>query len=145
MTMEITSPSFDHGADIPTEFSCDGENISPELGIENLPDGTVTLVLIMDDPDAPGGTWVHWVAFDFPPTDVIEKGNFLLGIGGNNSWDTTGYGGPCPPSGTHRYFFKLFALEGTLELPQGSTKEEVLAAMEGLVLDQTELMGKYTR
>lgn len=144
-TLQITSPSFEKGADIPTLFSCDGDDLSPELNIENLPTNTVTLALIMDDPDAPGGTWVHWVAFDFPPTDVIPEGIPLLGIGGNNSWGTTGYGGPCPPSGTHRYFFKLFAIDSTLELPEGSTIEEVLDAMEGHILDRAELMGRYTR
>ncbi|RLE11685.1 MAG: YbhB/YbcL family Raf kinase inhibitor-like protein [Actinobacteria bacterium] len=143
--MQITSPSFEQGADIPTVFSCDGDDLSPELNIENIPDNTVTLALIMDDPDAPGGTWVHWVAFDFPPTDVIPEGIPLLGIGGNNSWGTTGYGGPCPPSGTHRYFFKLFALDDALELPEGSTIEEVLGAMEGHILARGELMGRYTR
>jgi len=144
-TLQITSPSFEQGADIPTVFSCDGDDLSPELNIENIPDNTVTLALIMDDPDAPGGTWVHWVAFDFPPTDVIPEGIPLLGIGGNNSWGTTGYGGPCPPSGTHRYFFKLFALDDALELPEGSTIEEVLGAMEGHILARGELMGRYTR
>lgn len=144
-TLLITSPSFEQGADIPMVFSCDGNGISPELRVENLPDNTVTLALIMDDPDAPGGTWVHWVAFDFPPTDVIPEGIPLLGIGGKNSWGTTGYGGPCPPSGTHRYFFKLFALDRPLELPEGSTIEEVLDALEGHVLDRAELMGRYTR
>ncbi len=143
--LQITSPSFGQGADIPTEFSCDGDNVSPELNIENLPINTVTLALVMDDPDAPGGTWVHWVAFDVPPTDVIPEGIPLLGIGGNNSWGTTGYGGPCPPSGTHRYFFKLFAIDSTLELPEGSTVEEVLDAIEGHILDRAELMGRYTR
>ncbi len=144
-TLQITSPSFEAGAEIPSEFSCDGDNISPELNIANLPDNTVTLALIMDDPDAPGGTWVHWVAFDFPPTDVIPESIPLLGIGGSNSWDMTGYGGPCPPSGTHRYFFKLFALDGALELSEGSSTEEVLDAMEGHIVDQAELMGTYSR
>ncbi|MFV1971357.1 MAG: YbhB/YbcL family Raf kinase inhibitor-like protein [Acidimicrobiia bacterium] len=143
--MLLTSPSFGQGKGIPKEFSCEGDDISPELNIENLPANTVTLALIMDDPDAPGGTWVHWVAFDFPPTDVIPQGIPLLGIGGSNSWGVMGYGGPCPPTGTHRYFFRLFALDGTLELPEGSTKEEVLKAMEGKILDQTELVGTYTR
>lgn len=143
--MEITSPSFEEGAAIPEVFSCDGDDISPELRITNVPDSAVTLALIMDDPDAPGGTWVHWVAFDFPPTDVIAEGIPLLGIGGNNSWGRTGYGGPCPPGGTHRYFFKLFALDEALELPEGSTVDEVLNAMEGHIVGQAELMGTYTR
>jgi len=146
ITLLLTSPSFDQNGTIPTEFSCDGDDLSPELNIENLPDNTVSLALIMDDPDAPGGTWDHWVAFDFPPTDTIPEDIPLLGIGGSNSWGVTGYGGPCPPPGTtHRYFFKLFALNGTLELAEGSTKEEVLQAMEGQVLDQTELVGTYAR
>jgi len=143
--MELTSPAFEPGDPIPARFNCFGEGISPELAISNVPEGTVTLALIMDDPDAPGGTWVHWVAFDFPPTDVIPEGIPLLGIGGNNSWGVTGYGGPCPPSSTHRYFFKVFALDGTLELPEGSTKEEVLDAMEGRILGEAVLMGRVTK
>lgn len=143
--MELTSPAFEPGDPIPAIFTCFGEGISPELTITNLPEGTVSLALIVDDPDAPGGTWIHWVAFDFPPTDVIPEAIPLLGIGGNNSWGVTGYGAPCPPSSTHRYFFKVYALDGTIELPEGSSKEEVLDAMEGRIIGEAVLMGRVTK
>lgn len=144
-TMNVTSPAFKDGDPIPTKHSCNGVNTSPQLDITNTPSDTAALVLIMDDPDAPGGTWDHWIAYDIGLTKVIAAGDDSVGTGGLNSWQESGYGGPCPPSGTHRYFFKVFALDTTLGLGEGSSKETVVAAMEGHVLSEATLMGTFTR
>ncbi len=141
----ISSPAFTQDEAIPVQFSCDGDNVSPELAWSGIPEGTASLVLIMDDPDAPGGVWDHWILFNIPPDlGGIAQGG-TAGTDGNNSWDRTGYGGPCPPGGTHRYFFKLYALDTTLDLPEGSYKGEIEGAMEGHILGYAELMGTYTR
>lgn len=152
MAIQISSLAFEDGAAIPKIYSCDGDDISPPLSWENVPAGTESLALIVDDPDAPVGTWVHWVAYDIPPEsaglpeDVPTAGD-LPGGGtqGNNSWKRSGYGGPCPPGGTHRYFFKLYALDTVLGLAEGTTKDQLLQAMEGHVLDEGQLMGTYSR
>jgi Raf kinase inhibitor-like YbhB/YbcL family protein len=141
--MELTSPAFDNEAAIPVRYTCDGDNVSPEVNIAAIPQDTATLVLIMDDPDAPVGTWDHWVAYDIAPTGTIPEDVGDLGTGGINSWKQTGYGGPCPPSGTHRYFFKVLALDAPLELAEGADKTEVLAASEGHVLAEAMLMGTF--
>jgi Raf kinase inhibitor-like YbhB/YbcL family protein len=144
--LTITSPAFTEGEPIPVKFSCDGDDVSPELVWDGVPEGTASLALIMDDPDAPVGTWVHWVLFNLPPDNTgLPEGVTGLGVDGLNSWGTTGYGGPCPPGGTHRYFFKLYALDTTLELDAGATKDALEGAMEGHILAQAELMGTYTR
>jgi Raf kinase inhibitor-like YbhB/YbcL family protein len=143
--MELTSPAFEHEAAIPARFTCDGEDVSPELAITGIPAGTVSLALIMDDPDAPSGTWDHWVAFDITPTSTIPENVGPLGTAGSNTSKRTDYGGPCPPGGTHRYFFTLLALDDELGLPEGSTKADVLAAAEGHVLGEAILMGTYSR
>jgi Raf kinase inhibitor-like YbhB/YbcL family protein len=146
MLMALTSPSFNEGEAIPNKFTCDGEDISPELDWFGTPEGTVSLTLIMDDPDAPVGTWVHWVIFNMPmDLSGLREGMTGVGLEGTNSWNRTGYGGPCPPSGTHRYFFTLYALDINLELDPGAVKEDLLAAMEGHILGQAELMGTYSR
>lgn len=143
--MTLTSPSFGEGEAIPLQFSCDGDNIPPELAWGGIPEGVASLVLIMDDPDAPVGTWDHWLLFDMPSDlEGLPQGG-TAGTGGNNSWGQTGYGGPCPPGGTHRYFFKLYALDTILDLPAGSAKAALEAAMDGHILGQVELMGTYTR
>jgi Raf kinase inhibitor-like YbhB/YbcL family protein len=146
MTMALTSPAFNNGEAIPGKFTCDGEDISPELDWFGTPEGTVSLALIMDDPDAPVGTWVHWVLYDLP-MDLSGLRQAMTGVGvdGTNSWNRTGYGGPCPPSGTHRYYFKLYALDTNLDLDPGMKKKDLLAAMEGHILGQAELMGTYSR
>jgi Raf kinase inhibitor-like YbhB/YbcL family protein len=141
--MELTSPAFEHEAAIPTRFTCDGDNVSPELRISAVPEDAAALVLIVDDPDAPVGTWDHWVAYDFAPTGTIRENVGELGTAGLNSWKQTGYGGPCPPSGTHRYFFKVLALDGPLGLAERADKTEVLAASEGHVLAEAVLMGTF--
>lgn len=143
--MQLVSSEFGEGDLIPTRFSCDGEDISPPLTISDIPDDAVALVLIMDDPDAPGGTWDHWVAFDIPPTPVIIQGVGSIGVGGVNSWGRTGYGGPCPPSGTHRYVFRVLALSSELGLAEGATKEEVLEAAAQVTMAEATLMGRYAR
>jgi hypothetical protein len=152
MVFELTSAAFAAGEPIPPQYTCDGEDISPPLEWSEPPAGTQSLALICDDPDAPVGTWVHWVLFNLPagaralpeavPSDAdLSDG----GRHGNNSWRRLGYGGPCPPSATHRYFFKLYALDTALDLAAGASKKELLGAMEGHVLAQAELMGVYSR
>ncbi|MCI0619823.1 YbhB/YbcL family Raf kinase inhibitor-like protein [Candidatus Wolfebacteria bacterium] len=142
----LKSPAFAHNGVIPAKYTCDGEDVSPPLAWENIPEGIRFLVLIMDDPDAPRGTWVHWIVFNIPPdTARIEEGKEPEGVSGNNSWLTLGYGGPCPPEGVHRYFFKLYALDTMLDLSEGATKAEVEAAMTGHILAETTLIGLYER
>lgn len=143
--MSLTSSSFAEGEAIPLQFSCDGDDISPELIWSGIPAGAASLVLIMDDPDAPVGTWDHWLLFNMAPDlEGLPQGG-TAGTDGNNSWNRIGYGGPCPPSGTHRYFFKLYALDTTLDLPAGTAKGALETAMDGHILGQVELMGTYTR
>jgi len=146
MNMSLTSPSFDAGQPIPSKFSCHGEDISPELAWDTPPEGTQSLALIMDDPDAPVGTWVHWVVFNISPTTTrLDEGAVNFSTDGNNSWKRGGYGGPCPPSGTHRYFFKLYALDTQLDLSPGADKSALEKAMDGHILALGELMGTFTK
>ena len=144
--MNLTSPAFQHNGNIPSEFTCDGSDLSPPLSISDVPANAKSLVLICDDPDAPVGTWDHWVVFNIPSSaKEISKGTEPQGTPGKNSWGRTGYGGPCPPSGTHRYFFKLYALDIILNLPAGSTKKQIEAAMQNHILAKAELVGLYKR
>jgi Raf kinase inhibitor-like YbhB/YbcL family protein len=150
--MQILSSVFTEGSMIPAKFTCDGQDISPPLEWKNAPAGTKSFALICDDPDAPVGTWVHWVAYNIPPNmnklgeNVKPEEEFNDGMRqGSNSWLKIGYGGPCPPSGTHRYYFTLFALDTMLELQPGATKKQVLQAMKGHVFVEVQLMGKYKR
>mgnify|MGYP001564115471 CR=1 FL=1 len=144
--MKLTSPAFTHNGSIPSEYTCDGSGLSPPLGISDVPENAKSLVLISDDPDAPVGTWDHWVVFNIPASaKEIPTGTEPQGTPGKNSWGRTGYGGPCPPSGTHRYFFKLYALDTTLNLPAGSAKKQIESAMQGRILTKAELMGTYSR
>lgn len=150
--MEIKSSAFKSGARIPAKYTCDGVDVSPPLAWGKLPAGTKYLALICDDPDAPMGTWVHWVIYDIPAnvTSMPEKLPPLKEVAngtkqGMNDFRAIGYGGPCPPSGEHRYFFKLYALDGPTGLKPGATKEQLLAAMKGHILAEAELMGKYKR
>lgn len=152
MSFKLTSPAFANGAAIPTDYSCDGRDISPALVWTDPPAGTKSFAIIMDDPDAPIGTWVHWVIFNVPAsTRNLKEGmstDLQLSDGsiqGTTSARSTGYHGPCPPSGTHRYFFKLYALDVMLELSSKADKKDVLAAIEGHVLANTELMGTFSR
>lgn len=153
MTLQISSPAFSVGESIPRKFTCDGPDLSPHLSWREPPAKTETFALIMDDPDAPVGTWVHWVLFDLPadskelPEGVAKQEQLSSGARqGRNDFGKIGYGGPCPPSGKpHRYFFKLYALDAKLNLKAGATKADVERAMKGHVLAQAEVMGKYGR
>ena len=144
-SMQVTSTAFEHEGAIPERYTCDGADVSPPLALADVPAEARTLVLIMDDPDAPRGTWDHWVAYDIPPDAEIPEAVGSLGTDGTNSWGRTGYGGPCPPSGTHRYFFSVYALDIELGLPSGAAKTEVLDAMAGHVVAQGTLLGNYGR
>ena len=152
MGFVITSDAFSEGGLIPSKYTCDGQNTSPPLLWYGAPSNTQSFALISDDPDAPVGTWIHWIVFNMPATatglpEAVPPSSKLSdgSLQGRNSWPQTGYGGPCPPSGTHRYFFKLYALDQVLALPAGATKEELLSAMKGHVLAESQLMGKYAR
>jgi Raf kinase inhibitor-like YbhB/YbcL family protein len=147
MSIQLSSLGFNEGDLIPRKYTCDGDDISPNLSWSGTPSGSQGLVMIMDDPDAPAGTWVHWVLYGLP-SDLIEfpEGVQGLGVDGVNSWSRLGYGGPCPPPGTtHRYFFKLYALDMGLNLEPGATKEEIEKAMAGHILAWGQLMGTYER
>ncbi len=152
MEIKIKSPAFVPGGQIPWKYTCDGMDISPPLSWTSGPEGTKTFALICDDPDAPMGTWVHWVLFNLPaditefrenipPDKELENGAKQ----GMNDFRKIGYGGPCPPGGTHRYFFKLYALDTEINLEAGATKAELLKAMEGHILAEGQLIGRYER
>jgi Raf kinase inhibitor-like YbhB/YbcL family protein len=144
--MKITSSAFQEGGNIPSKFSCDGANTSPPLQIEDVPSGAKSLVLIVDDPDAPSGLFTHWTAWNISPqTSTIAEGSLPKGVQGTNDFGKSGYSGPCPPSGTHRYYFKIFALDRELDLPSGAKRGQLDAAMKGHVIAQGELMGRYSR
>jgi len=152
MTLTISSSAFANGGMIPAQYTCDGANISPPLQWSGLPAAAKTLALIVDDPDAPAKTWVHWVVYDLPAnttqlTENIGQGETLASGGkqGTNDFKKIGYGGPCPPSGTHRYFFKLYAADIETPLNPGANRDELLKAIEGHVVAQGELIGKYKR
>jgi Raf kinase inhibitor-like YbhB/YbcL family protein len=141
MTMQLTSSAFQEGQPIPAQYTCDGANTPPPLVVTTVPESAVSLVLIMNDPDAPReGGFTHWVVFDIA-ADAAE----LRGTDGSNDGGAPGYVGPCPPSGSHRYFFTLFALDALLGLPEGASEADVRAAMDGHVIGQAELMGTYQR
>ena len=143
--MKITSSAFQQGGNIPSKFTCDG-GASPPLQITGIPSGTRTLVLIADDPDAPGGLFTHWLIWNIPPqTSSITEGSAPKGVHGTNDFGKSGYGPPCPPSGTHRYYFRVFALDRELALPAGAKRGQLDGAMKGHVVAQGELMGRYSR
>jgi Raf kinase inhibitor-like YbhB/YbcL family protein len=149
--MQLTSTVFKQDSKIPSKYTCDGENINPPLQINDVPAHTKTLVLIMDDPDVPEfirkeRMYDHWVVFNMPPSvHTIAENSVPPGISGKNTGGGLGYRGPCPPDREHRYFFKLYALDTSLDLPEGATKTDVEKAMAGHILAQAELMGRYTR
>lgn len=149
MALTLTSMSFQHNTKIPSTYTCDGANISPPLNWTDVPQGTRSFVLICDDPDAPVETWVHWVLFNIPANvDQLEEALTTLPAGassGMTSFKKLSYGGPCPPSGTHRYFFKLYALDAALSLGSGASKAEIEDAMKKHILGQTQLIGLYQR
>ncbi len=144
MNMKITSPEFKHNEYIPKKFTCQGQDINPTLQIADYPKEAKSLALIMDDPDAPMGTWVHWVVFDIPPTTQIKE-NSIPGKQGSSSSGKNAYHGPCPPFGTHRYFFKIYALDTVLNLGEGINKAGLEKAMQGHIIDKAELIGLYKK
>jgi Raf kinase inhibitor-like YbhB/YbcL family protein len=152
MDIKITSSAFQDGGLIPSKYTCDGTDVSPPLQWNEVPESTKSIAVICDDPDAPMGTFVHWVLFnlpaetrelveDIPPDDTLPNDAKQ----GTSDFGRTGYGGPCPPSGTHRYYFKIYALDNELNLPDKARKSELVKAMEGHILGQGQLMGKYKR
>ena len=152
MAIKLISTAFQEGGIIPKQYTCGGQNISPPLAWDSVPANAQALALIADDPDAPGKTWVHWVVFDMPATtkslpENVPPQETIAGGGkqGTTDFRKVGYGGPCPPSGTHRYYFKVYALDKELGLDNKATKDQVLKAMEGHILAQGQLMGRYKR
>ena len=150
--MQITSTAFEPDGVIPPKYTCDGADVSPPLAWQGIPPGAKTIALICDDPDAPMGTWIHWVLWnlpaettqlpeDLPPDEVLPSGAKQ----GTTDFGRVGYGGPCPPGGTHRYFFKVYALDTALDLPAGASKDDLLDAMAGHILAEGQLMGNYRR
>jgi len=152
MEIKITSSAFEDGGLIPAKYTCDGADVSPPLQWDTVPEGTRSIALICDDPDAPMGTWVHWVLFNLPsdakelveniPSDKILPDGARQGL---SDFGRVGYGGPCPPGGTHRYFFKIYALDTEVGLQAGADKRRLLKTMEGHILSQGQLIGKYKR
>ncbi len=153
MSFQISSTAFSEGGMIPKKFTCDGPDVSPQLSWKDAPAATQSFALIMDDPDAPVGTWVHWVLYNLPANtkelpEGVEKQEQLAGGGlqGRNDFRKVGYGGPCPPTGNpHRYYFKLYALDAKVDLKAGVTKADAERAMKGHILGQTQVMGRYGR
>lgn len=152
MTLQLTSSAFTEGSPIPARYARKGENVSPPLAWSGTPAGTQSFVLMVDDPDAPVGDWVHWLVYNLPQTatalpEGVKTNADLPGNAaqGKNGWGEAGYGGPQPPSGTHRYVFKLYALDTLLKLGPGAAKADLLRAMEGHVLARGELMGRYSK
>src|SRR5437879_13295225 len=144
--LKITSSAFQEGANIPSKFSCDGANTIPPLQSSDVPSEAKSLVLIVDDPDAPSGLFTHWTVWNISPqTSTIAEGSTPKGMLGTNDFGKSGYGGPCPPSGTHRYYFKIFALDRELDLPFGAKRGQLDEAMKGHVIAQGEWMGRYSR
>lgn len=152
MTLQLTSSAFAEGQSIPAKYTCIGENISPDLAWKGHPEGTKSFALIVDDPDAPMGTWVHWVLYNIPANQSglqedlrvtsNDMGQSAMHIG-KNSYNAMKYQGPCPPSGIHRYFFKLYALDTVMNLSPGASKETLLQAMNGHILAEAQLMGTF--
>jgi len=144
--VRITSSSFNHQGLIPSKYTCDGENVNPPLKIENIPQEGKSIVLIVDDPDAPMGTWVHWVVWNIPVKKIVQiEEDSIPGVQGLNDFMRHDYGGPCPPSGSHRYFFKVYVLDIELNMDKNSRKKDIEKAMEGHILAKGTLIGIYSR
>lgn len=140
----ISSPAFEEGERIPVQYTCDGKNISPPLDLSGIPGKTASLALVVEDPDAPAGNWVHWVVWNIDPLKSIGE-NSIPGTEGLNDFGKHHYGGPCPPSGTHRYYFRAYALDSLLAIPGSSDRFQLAEAIEGHVLAESAWMGRYTR
>lgn len=145
--LKITSPAFQEGEPIPQRYTCDGEDVNPPLEIASVPENAKSLVLIVDDPDAPVGTWNHWLVWNIDPTTAeIKEASLPEGaVLGTNDFGKPKYGGPCPPSGTHRYFFRIYALDTKVSLLQGAKRDELDSAIAGHVIAQGQLIGRYSR
>jgi len=145
-SISVTTPAFQAGGDVAAKFTCNGANVNPELRINGVPSEAKSLVLIVDDPDAPRGLFTHWIVWNIDPkaTDIGENSAPAGGIQGTNDFGKRNYGGPCPPSGTHRYFFKIYALDTKLDLKPSARRAELDAAMRGHTLAQGELMARYS-
>ena len=140
--LKISSPAFQNGEMIPSKYTCDGNNINPPLDIKNIPEDAICLALIVDDPDAPNGVWVHWIIWNIPVTHHLKE-DHSNGIEGVNDFHQNHYGGPCPPPGVHRYFFKVYALDALLELPANTKKLQLERAMSEHIIGFGELIGLY--
>ena len=140
----VQSSAFSHNGHIPSKYTCEGENINPPIEIGDVPDDTKALALIVEDPDAPSGVFTHWVVWNILPSDTIEE-KTRAGISGMNDFHKTGYGGPCPPSGTHRYYFRVYALDKMLRISAGESKNALLEGMQGHILAFGEIMGRYRK
>jgi Raf kinase inhibitor-like YbhB/YbcL family protein len=142
--LQVRSVAFSQGGHIPPKYTCEGENINPPLEISGIPERTKSLALLVEDPDAPSGLFEHWLVWNIPPNEAISE-NTVPGISGRNSFGTTSYGGPCPPSGSHRYFFRVYALDTDLDIAAGADKPTLQRAMKDHVLASGELMGHYQK
>lgn len=142
--LNVKSPAFENNKKIPFKYSCDGANMNPPMVIENLPENTVTMALVVDDPDAPGGTFDHWIMWNIPPMEKINE-NSAPGVQGKNSRRENKYSGPCPPGGVHHYHFKFYALDTSLNLPASTDKKSLLKSMESHIIAEGELIGLYER
>jgi Raf kinase inhibitor-like YbhB/YbcL family protein len=143
-SLGVRSVAFSAGGHLPIKYSCEGEDVNPPLEITDFPERTKTLVIIVEDPDAPRGTFDHWLVWNIPPNEPIDE-NSVPGVSGRNGFGKTNYGGPCPPSGSHRYFFRVYALDTELGLPAGSDKKALQDAMKGHILASGELMARYQK
>jgi Raf kinase inhibitor-like YbhB/YbcL family protein len=145
--MILASPTFKNNEFIPDKYTCNGPNLNPPLTISSLPPNTQSLALIVDDPDAPLGIWTHWTVWNIDPktTQIAENSVPATAVEGTTSWGKPGYSGPCPPSGTHRYFFKLFALDTSLSLDSSASLNQLNSALQGHIIGQAELVGKYSK
>jgi len=144
--MKISSSAFADGQSIPAKFTCDGSDTSPPLAFSDVPKNTKALALVMDDPDAPGGTFDHWVVWNIPATTTsVAEGRSPQGVAGRTGFGKNAYGGPCPPGGEHRYYFKLYALDTTLDLKAGSSKADLERATKGHIIAEAKTMGRYKR
>lgn len=142
--LDVTSKMFQANGNIPPKYTCEGDDINPPLDILGVPDNSKSLVLIVDDPDAPGRTWLHWTVWNIPVTNQVRE-NEVPGTQGRNDFGRNNYGGPCPPSGTHRYFFKVYALDTVLALKEGSSRQALEQAIQGHIVAYGELIGLYKK
>ncbi|MHB9156077.1 MAG: YbhB/YbcL family Raf kinase inhibitor-like protein [Endomicrobiales bacterium] len=142
--MKVTSPDFANNGFIPERFTCEGDSVNPTLLPEDIPPGAKSLALIVDDVDAAGGGFIHWIVYDIPLVSRIEEDS-IPGTQGTSSAKRKNYAGPCPPAGTHHYYFKLYALDAALDLPEGTPKDDVVKAMQGRIIGQAELVGLYRK